>query len=109
MTYEKILSILKPWHDAMQECDARMDALSDLCGPVDESPLGNAVFGLMGDYTKTIASAIDWDHAALEDWWCSHNFGERSMSIRLCGELFREISTIEQLAQLIADDHAKAG
>ena len=101
---EMIRAALFRWNAAMKECDARMDQLAELSGPVVESPLGNAVYGLMGEYTKTVAEMIGWDHSTLEDWWCSNNFGERPMKIGFSGEELRSIDSIEALADFIIDD-----
>ncbi len=59
MTKDRITTILKAWHDAMLECDARMDELAALTGQVVESPLGEAVYHVMGCYTKSVADQLD--------------------------------------------------
>ena len=46
MTKDRILTILRAWHNAMRECDERMDQLAAVAGQVVESPLGDAVYRL---------------------------------------------------------------
>lgn len=104
MNEEHIRSSLKRWHESMQECDLRMSELSELTGQFVESPLGDAVYHVMGEYTKAVAELIGWDNAVLEDWWCSHNFGEKPMAIGFSGEPMQRIETIDQLADFIIDD-----
>lgn len=104
MNEELIRSAIKRWHKAMQECDARMDQLSELAGQVVESPLGNAVYRVMGEYTKAVADMIGWDEGALSDWWTGNRFGERPMGIGFPGEPMQRISTIDQLADFIIED-----
>lgn len=107
LSSEEIRATLLRWNAAMQECDQKMDALSAIAGVIVESPLGNAVYGLMGAFTREVARAIDWDESTLEDWWTSHSFGEKQMCIGFTGEPMRDISTIEQLAQFVIDDIAR--
>lgn len=104
MTYAELLATLKQWQDVMQECDLRLDALSALTGPVVESPLGEAVYRLMGCHTDAIADLIGWDESTLTSWWCEHNFGERPMKIGFSGEPMQSLATIEALAEFIAED-----
>ena len=108
MTKERILSILKSWHDAMTECDTRMDDLAALTGEVVESPLGDAVYHLMGEYTKAVADQIGWCEDTLSAWWTEHQFGGRPMKIGFSGESLRTIDSIEALAEFIVDDLARA-
>ena len=104
MTPDEIRLALHRWHEAMQECDASMDQLAELTGPIVESPLGDAVYNVMGKYTKAVADMIGWDEGVLTDWWCSHNFGEKPMGIGFTGEELQRISTIDQLADFIIED-----
>lgn len=104
MTPDAIRQALRRWHAAMQECDARMDQLAELAGQVVESPLGDAVYHVMGEYTKAVADMIGWDNAVLEDWWCSHGFGEKPMAISFAGEPTQRLETIDQLADFIIED-----
>lgn len=107
MTPDAIRSALKRWHEAMHECDTRMDQLADIAGQIVESPLGDAVYHVMGEYTKAVADLIDWDESALSDWWLSHQFGERPMNIGLPGEEMQTLSDIDQLADFIIADLAR--
>ena len=104
MTEGQILATLRTWQDAMQECDMRLDELTALTGPVVESPLGNAIYRLMGCYTDATADLIGWDESTLTSWWCEQNFGERPMKIGFSGEPMQSINTIEALAEFIAED-----
>ena len=74
MTTDEIRQTLRRWNAAMQECDARMDQLAELAGQVVESPLGGAVYHVMGQYTNAVADLIEWDEGLLSDWWTSHKF-----------------------------------
>jgi hypothetical protein len=107
MTKDRILTILRAWHNAMRECDERMDQLAAVAGQVVESPLGDAVYHVMGSYTRATADLIDWDNETLEAWWTEHQFGEKPMSIGFHDDM-REISTIEALAEFIVDDLARS-
>lgn len=109
MIHHATLTILTAWQQRMQDCEAQMTAVNALFGAAPESPLPAAVYHLMGDYTRTIAARIDWCGDTLAAWWLEHNFGERPMQIGLGNEPLRTVSTIEELAQFIADDHAKNG
>lgn len=100
----QILATLRTWQDAMQECDTRLDELAALTGPIVESPLGDAIYRLMGCYTDATADLIGWDESILTSWWCEHNFGERPMKIGFCGEPMQSIDTIDALAKFIAED-----
>lgn len=82
MNLEQLTATLQAWEGVMLECELQMDALSHLAGVAPEAPLPAAVYALMGE----------------------HNFGERPMNIGFTGEPMREISSIEALAQFIADD-----
>lgn len=108
MSNDKITAILTGWQVAMRECEERMDQLADIAGPVVESPIGNAVYGLMGAYTKAVAEQIGWCGETLESWWCENRFGGRPMVIGFCGDTMRSISTIDELAAFIAEDLARA-
>lgn len=108
MTGEQITQALRRWDEAMSECNQRMDQLSELTGQVVYSPLGDAVFGLMGEYTRQLADQIGWDCDALHAWWLEHNFGERPMNMGFPGEQLRSISTIDQLADFVFEDIARA-
>ena len=107
MIEDKILSILATWQIAMRDCDERMDQLSEISGPVVGSPLGDAVYGLMGAYTKQVSDQIGWCDETLLAWWTEKNFGERPMKIGFCGDTMRSISTIDELAAFIAEDLAR--
>lgn len=104
MTNAELLATLRTWQDAMQECDMRLDELAALTGPIVESPLGDAIYRLMGCYTDATADLIGWDESTLTSWWCEHNFGERPMKIGFCGEPMQSLTTIEDLAKFIAED-----
>lgn len=104
MNEEVIRQTLRRWNGAMQECDARMDQLAELTGQVVESPLGDAVYHVMGEYTKTVADLIEWDDGLLSDWWTSHQFGDSPMEICFAGEPMQHLSTIEQFTDFIIDD-----
>ena len=88
----------------MQECDLRMSELSELTGEIVESPLGNSVYHVMGEYTKAVADLIEWDEGTLSAWWLSHQFGELPLNISFTGEPARHIETIDQLADFIIED-----
>lgn len=109
MTKDRITAILKAWHDAMLECDARVEDLSELTGHVVDSPLGDAVYQLMGEYTAAVSELIGWDAEVLSAWWLEHQFGERPMKIGFPGEALRTIAAIEVLAEFIVEDLARAG
>lgn len=109
MTKERIVVILKQWHDAMVECESRMEELAALTGHVVESPLGDAVYHIMGKYTATVADLIGWDAETLSAWWLEHKFGETPMRIGFGGEPLRTIVDINALAEFVADDMAREG
>ena len=92
----------------MLECDSRMDELSALAGQVAESPLGDAVYHVMGEYTKAVADLIEWDEGTLSAWWLSHQFGNNPMEIGFATEPMQHISTIDQLADFIIEDLRRA-
>lgn len=104
MTSGDLPVALRKWHEAMRECDARMDELAALTGPVSESPLGDAVYRLMGAYTEALADAIGFSDEYMMAWWTEHQFGGRPMSIGFCGEPVRSLKTIDDLAAFIAED-----
>ena len=108
MTKDRITTILKAWHDAMLECDARMDELAALTGQVVESPLGEAVYHVMGCYTKSVADQIGWCEDTLSSWWTEHRFGDRPMKIGFSGDELRMIADIEVLAEFIVEDMARS-
>ena len=108
MNETKILAILAAWQAAMRECEERMDQLAEIAGPIVESPLGDAVYGLMTAYTKQVSNQIGWDGDTIESWWIENHFGERPMQIGFCGDTMRSISTIGELAAFIAEDLARA-
>lgn len=104
MTLERITAILTEWHRHMREFDRQMDVLRALCGSDPDAPLSQAVWNLMASYTLTISEQIEFDESTLMDWWTAHEFGQKPMRIKLANDAdWREISTIEALAQLIAD------
>lgn len=107
MTETKILHILTAWQTSMQLCEERMEQLAAVAGPVVESPLGDAVYGLMGAYTRQVAEIIGWDYETIEAWWCENNFGERPMQIGFVGQEMRTVATVEELAAFIAEDLAR--
>jgi len=104
MTPEMIRQTLQQWNDAMQECDARMSDLAELTGQVVESPLGDAVYHVMGEYTKAVADLVEFDEGTLSAWWLSRQFGEYPMEIGFAREPMQHISTIDQLADFIIED-----
>ncbi len=107
MTETKILHILTAWQEAMAECESRMDQLAAVAGPVVESPLGDAVYGLMGAYTRQVADIIGWDYETIEAWWCENHFGKRPLNIGFVGQEMRVVATVEELAAFIAEDLAR--
>ena len=107
MTEAQILPILSAWNDAMRECEERMDQLAEIVGPLVDRPLGDAIYRVMGAYTKTVADLIGWSYDTLEAWWTEHQLGGRPMKIGFCGEPMRTIATIEDLAAFIAEDLAR--
>lgn len=108
MTESKILAILTTWQTAMKDCEERMDQLAAVAGPVVESPLGDAVYGLMCAYTKQVADQIGGDCDILEAWWNEQRFGSLTMKIGFVGEELRTVATVEELAAFIADDLARS-
>ena len=104
MSVEKITATVTTWQTAMLECENRMEQLSDLTGPVVESPLGDAVYRIMGEYTAAVSELIEWDAETLSAWWLEHNFGEHPMMIGFPGEELRTIDSIEARAEFIAED-----
>jgi len=56
MTKDRILTILRAWHNAMRECDERMDQLAAVAGQVVESPLGDAVYRLGNKPPRPVAT-----------------------------------------------------
>jgi predicted Zn-dependent peptidase len=104
MSKQMILDVLAKWQSTMQECEQRMDDLASLVGHIADSPLGDAVYHLMGAYTESVADMIEWPDEYLEAWWTEHAFGEKPMNIGFSGEPLKTISTIEQLAAFVAED-----
>jgi len=108
MTPDKIRSTLTGWQKSMQECDCRMDQLAELTGMVAESPLGDAVYHVMGCYTKAVADLIGWPNDYLEAWWLEHQFGEKPMGFGFPGEELRTIADIDVLTDFVIEDLARA-
>lgn len=108
MTPDMVRQALRRWNDSMQECDMRMSELAELTGQVVESPLGDAVYHVMGEYTKAVSDLIEWDKGTLSAWWLSHQFGENPMEIGFAKEPMQNLSTIEQLADFIIEDLRRA-
>lgn len=108
MNRETILAHLDEWQDAMRTCDAHMGALADLLDASPESKLFTAVAGMQGLLTRQVAElcciTLDW----LEAWWIEHDFGATAMHAGLKDEPLREISTLEELVDLICDDEEAA-
>lgn len=101
---EKIRAILAAWHITMRECDERIAQLSSITGPVVESPLGDAIYGLMAEYTNTVASQIGWSEDLLIAWWTEHKFGERPLLIGFNADAMMSISTIDELVEFVVED-----
>lgn len=99
-----LLAALRNWHAAMELCEQRMDELAAVAGPVVESPLGDAVYGLMSAYTSALANAFGFSEEYLTAWWNEHQFGGRPMSIGFNREPLRTLKTIDDLAAFIAED-----
>lgn len=99
-----ILATLSDWQRRMQALESAMDRMRELTGCAPESPLCEAIYSVAGAYTTAVAHLIGWDDDCLQDWWLSHNFGERPMSIGFPGEPLREIATVDQLAEFIVED-----
>lgn len=108
MTEQMILDTLIKWQNAMQECEQRMDQLAELVGQIVESPLGDAVYRLMGAHTEAVVDMIGWPGDYLEAWWTEHAFGAKPMKIGFHGEPLKTITTIEQLAAFVAEDLRRA-
>lgn len=107
MTKTQILKILTAWQTSMQLCEERMDQLAAVAGPVVESPLGDAVYGLMSAYTHQVADIIGWDQNTLSAWWLEQEFGKKPMQIGFVGQEMRTVATVEELAAFIAEDLAR--
>lgn len=103
MNESELKTLLTAWHQVMLECDQRMDQLAEIVGSVIETPLGDAVYHLMGQYTELLADKIGWDADTLTAWWCENDFGNRPMRIGFRDESLRTIETIDQLAEFIAE------
>lgn len=108
MTPAEILAILKPWHERTADLEEKMNALRDLLDMAPENSFSGAVYAVVGGYTRMVAERLDWDAAMLEDWIFAHQLGSRPMHAGFPGEAMRTLSTVEQLAQFIADDHTRS-
>lgn len=103
MTDNEIRATLCKWDAVMQQCDARMDQLSELFGHVVATPLGDAVYRVMDEYTRSVSEMIDFDFSALQAWSCEHEFGEKPMMAGFHGEKPRPIAAIDTLADFIIE------
>lgn len=92
------------WQDTMRECEAQMYALAAIIGSSPESPLQDAVYRLMGAYTRSVSAHIGCNDEWLEAWWLDHNFGEKPMRAGLADEELRDIGSLDDLLALVADD-----
>lgn len=104
MTAIEALPVLEMWQTRMQECEVQMDALRALVLLAPEAPLPNAIYAVMGAYTRDVATLIGCCDEWLTAWWLEHNFGARPMQAGVVGEPLRTITTLAELAKLIADD-----
>ena len=101
---EEIEKRLREWQDAMVAVDAVISDLMRIVGQAPESPLHSTVSALQELATRQVAENISTSDDWLEAWWLEHGFGERPMKVRLPGEDWCEIKSIEDLAQVIYDD-----
>lgn len=106
MTKDQILAHLREWQDAMQAAEAAMDSLYELLGNDPESPMPQAIAALQGLATRQAGQLLGWTDEWLMAWWLEHSFGTKSMQVLLPGQQWREVMTLEDLAQLVADDMA---
>lgn len=106
MDKEQISHAINKWQATMQAAEAAMDDLMKLTGAAPESPLFSAVYALQGLATKQAAEIMGCSPDWLEAWWVEHYFGEKPFKVRFPGGAWREITTLEDFAQSIADDLA---
>ena len=110
---EKNEKRLREWQEAMVVVEEVISDLMRIVGQEPEAPLHSTVSALQGLVTRQVAEIIstseDWLEIStsedwLEAWWIEYSFGEKPMKVRLPGEDWREIKSIEELAQVIYDD-----
>ena len=101
---EKIEKRLREWQEAMVAVEEVISDLMRIVGQEPEAPLHSTVSALQGLVTRQVAEIISTSEDWLEAWWLEYSFGEKPMKVRLPGEDWREIKSIEELAQVIYDD-----
>ena len=106
MTLEEITRRLREWQKAMQSTEKAFSDLSAVVGCRPEAPLFTTITAMQELATRQLSELLGDTDEWLEIWWLENAFGEKPLKVQLPGEDWREIVTIEDLAQLIFDDLA---
>lgn len=106
MTKDEILKRLREWQDAMQATEAAMNNVFEVFGCDPDADLPNAVGALQGLATRQAAQIIGTSDDWLMNWWLEDNFGEKPLKVKLPGQDWREVKTLDELAQVINDELA---
>ena len=100
MTREEKLALLRQWEASYLELDLQMDRLSAVVGSTVHSPLGEAVWGALGNYTRALAELVGDGYEWL-NWYCFDNdMGKKACKAGWEGDM-RPITQAADLLWLI--------
>lgn len=95
----ELIAQLDRWQSRVEPLHTCMEAMQNLTGGV-EGPLFDAIYAVIGDYTRITAEQVGAPLDLMEDWWLAHRFGAEPMVVRIGGQK-RIINTHRRLAWLI--------
>lgn len=102
---DKILAHLDRWRDAVMAVDERIQALDMLAGISFESPLITALHQLQDATAAQLADLLGIEpiggFEVLQDWHMTHEFGSSPMVVNFTNGDHLEVSSNEELAELI--------
>lgn len=94
---------LDEWAQKTRALELQLNALTEIIGCSPESPLIDAVSQAQDMLCKMIADKTGGDEAMLSDWWLSHDFGLRPMTVRPEGQGWRDLTNNAEMAEFILE------
>jgi len=103
MTTEEKMQLLEIWERRTEHLDDEWEEFSVLTGAGSESPFGDAIWRMWGDYTEAVARLLDCDPSGLSWYYFDNQLGAKELQCT-CKAETRKICDVEDLAWMLEID-----
>lgn len=103
LSRESILESLTEWQTVQKALDAQLDHFCNLTGAQPDSDLLTAIYAVAEAHTEAVARLVGDKNQWMSWWKFECKFGVHSMRAGINGKKLRLISSLKQLAGLIAE------